>query len=183
MGATETLTFQAETGGPAETPPEFFKPFILRIFTGLHFPTFFGSLRAHFFAARCVPGTPVIGRRETLVIAVDNSSHPTLTEPESACSERLARFFPEVHPVQIPASLQLVRPGAAEIRESVLVEFAGAGRMIFSSSLPLEFADLLLLQNEAGQQQGARVIAVQYHEGRSAVAVQVNGHLSWMKRP
>lgn len=64
-----------------------------------------------------------------------------------------------------------------------MVEFAGDGRVIFSSSLPLEFADRLVLQNEQGQQQGARVIAVQYHEGRSAVAVQMDGQLSWMKRP
>jgi hypothetical protein len=95
----------------------------------------------------------------------------------------LARFFPEAQPVQIPASLWLVRPGSARIQESVLVEFAGAGRVIFSSSLPLEFADRLVLQNEEGRQQAGRVIAVQYHEGRSAVAVQMNGQLSWMKRP
>jgi hypothetical protein len=88
-----------------------------------------------------------------------------------------------MRPVQIPASLQLLRAGSEGIRESVLLEFAGAGRVIFSSSLPLEFADRLLLQNAEGQQLGATVIAVQYHEGRSAVAVQMNGQLSGMKRP
>jgi hypothetical protein len=117
------------------------------------------------------------------VIAVDNSSHTTLTEVERGCAERLARFFPELRPVEIPASLELVRAGSTRVGESVLVEFVGAGRAIFSSSLALEFEDRLLLRNQAGQQLEARVIAVQHHEGRSAVAVQTNGKLSWMKRP
>ena len=117
------------------------------------------------------------------VTAVDNSSHTTLTELEEGCTGRLARFFPELRPVEVPAAVQLVRGGSAGARELVRVEFAGAGRVIFSSLLALEFADRLLLQDEAGQQLEARVIAVQHHEGRSAVAVQINGQLSWMKRP
>jgi hypothetical protein len=107
----------------------------------------------------------------------------TLTEPEWGCAERLARFFPELRPVETPASLELVQAGSARVREAVLVEFAGAGKAIFSSSLALEFADRLVLQNQAGQQLEAKVIAVQHNEGRSAVAVQIDGQLSWMDRP
>jgi hypothetical protein len=118
------------------------------------------------------------------VIAVDNAAHASFTQVESDSTERLARFFPDALPVQFHASLQWVRRGTANVKESVLVEFAGAQSAIFRSALPLEFEDRLLLEREAGQRLEAKVVAVQYHEGRNAVAVEIlNGPLSWMNRP
>lgn len=115
---------------------------------------------------------------------MDNAVHGSFTQVESSSTERLARFFPDARPVQFRASLEWVRPGAANVQDSVLVEFAGAQSAIFRCALPLEFEDQLLLEREAGQRLEAKVVAVQYHEERNAVAVQIlNGPLSWMGKP
>jgi hypothetical protein len=103
----------------------------------------------------------------------------------SACTERLARFFPEVESVEVRASLTPLRAGSGRVCESVQVEFASAEKVIFQSSLPLEFNDRVQLEqaNGTGKALGT-VIAVQYHEGRKAVAVQfANGQPAWVKKP
>lgn len=71
------------------------------------------------------------------------------------------------------------------MRETVTVEFAGARHAIFVSALPLEFDDLVQLQPVGGRDKSeARVIAVQYHQGRKAVAVQfASAESSWVNRP
>jgi hypothetical protein len=101
------------------------------------------------------------------------------------CAERLARFFPEVERVSIRAVLTPLRNSAGKVRESVLVEFASSERAIFGSTLPLEFDDHVRLEYEDSKSDlMARVVAVQYHEGHKAVAVQfMNGQCSWVKRP
>ena len=91
----------------------------------------------------------------------------------SACAERLARFFPDAKPLQVRAVLTPLRIGAKQVRESVVVEFASAERAIFSSRLPLEFDDRVRLSDVEGNAEcDATVVAVQYHDGRKAVAVQ-----------
>jgi hypothetical protein len=104
-------------------------------------------------------------------------------ESVSACSEQLARFFPELSRVQIHAVLTLLRNGAGKIRESVLVEFAGADKAIFGTNLPLEFDDRVRLsQVEEDTQCDGTVVAVQYENECKAVAVQFAGDLrSWVK--
>jgi len=103
----------------------------------------------------------------------------------SACTEQLARFFPDAEPVQVRAVLRPLRSGADQIRESVVVEFASAERAIFSSRLPLEFDDRVRISDAEGNAEcDATVVAVQYHEGRKAVAVQfVDKQSFWVKRP
>jgi len=65
-----------------------------------------------------------------------------------------------------------------------VVEFAGRQRAIFNSSLPLEFEDRVRLENERGHQIEGQVVAVQYYDGKTAVAVQIlDGPFSWMNRP
>ena len=106
----------------------------------------------------------------------------TNVEKELGGTEQLARFFPDVRPLGLPALL--TRKGSVRVREAVIVEFAGTERAIFTSSLPLEFADRVHLENERGHGMEAKVVAVQYHDGKTAVAVQIlNGPFSWMKRP
>lgn len=103
----------------------------------------------------------------------------------SGCTEQLARFFPDAGPAQVCAVLRPLRSGADHIRESVLVEFASAERAIFSSRLPLEFDDRVRISDAEGNAEcDAKVVAVQYHEGRKAVAVQfVDKQSFWVKRP
>jgi hypothetical protein len=71
------------------------------------------------------------------------------------------------------------------MHESVVVEFASAERAIFSSKLPLEFDDRVRISDAEGNAEcDATVVAVQYHQGRKAVAVQsVDKQSFWVKRP
>ena len=102
-----------------------------------------------------------------------------------ACTEQLARFFPEAKPLQVRAVLAPLRSGANQVHESVVVEFASAERAIFSSRLPLEFDDRVRLSDTEGNSGcDAIVVAVQYHDGRKAVAVQfADKQIFWVKRP
>jgi hypothetical protein len=97
----------------------------------------------------------------------------------------LARFFPSAERVQVLVVVTPLRNPSGQMREPVLVEFASAEKAIFSSSLPLEFGDRVQLKQAEGNGETiASVIAVQYHEGRKAVAVEfVDGKCSWVKRP
>ena len=108
-----------------------------------------------------------------------------LKRAASVCTDRLARFFPEAESVEVRAVLTPLRGSAAAVCESVLVEFASADKAVFQSSLPLEFNDRVQLAqaNGNGKSEGT-VIAVQYHEGQKAVAVQfVNGQSAWVNQP
>ncbi len=115
--------------------------------------------------------------------SVDTPRTTTLAhtgQPSSGCTEQLVRFFPAAEPVQVRVVVT-----SGQVRESVLVEFASPERAIFSSSLPLEFGDRVRLKRAEGNGETiATVIAVQYHEGRKAVAVEfADGNCSWVKRP
>lgn len=108
-----------------------------------------------------------------------------LERAASVCTERLARFFPEAEPAEVRAMLTPLRNNAGTVCESVLVEFASAEKAIFQSSLPLEFNDRVRLEQSNGRAKAeGTVIAVQYHDGQKAVAVQfVNGQSAWVNKP
>jgi hypothetical protein len=115
---------------------------------------------------------------------VQHAAETTLKGTESGASWLLSRFFPELERVHTPAFLTLPRAGSANVREIVLVEFAAFEKVIFSSALPLEFGDRIVLANKAGTHVEGKVIAVQFQGGRTAVAAQVlNGQFSWVSRP
>jgi hypothetical protein len=65
------------------------------------------------------------------------------------------------------------------------VEFGGPLYAIFLSTLPLEFDDRVKLERDLkGCTAEATVIAVQYHEGRKAVAVRFShGPCDWITQP
>jgi hypothetical protein len=113
--------------------------------------------------------------RSTLAIATN----------EQNCAEQLARFFPLASPVRMPVQVAALRPGAARLRDSTVVEFGGAQHAIFLSTLPLEFADRVRLERDrAGCSVEASVVAVQYFEGRKAVAVKfLHGPCKWVMEP
>jgi hypothetical protein len=96
----------------------------------------------------------------------------TLAETELSCSEQLARFFDDVLPTGLQAVLQLLRGGSSNMRETVVIEFAGPDKAIFNSRLPLGFEDRVQIENDRGYRAKAKVIAARYHDGKTAVAVQ-----------
>jgi hypothetical protein len=107
---------------------------------------------------------------------VKRSTGPTLPDLEQGCAEQLAQFFPNAAPV---------RGGHAKLREATVLEFAAADFAIFISTLPLEFDDRVRLErNPKTRHADATVIAVQYHEGRKAVAVRfTQGPCEWVTQP
>jgi hypothetical protein len=109
----------------------------------------------------------------------------TLTADERGCAEQLARFFPTLPAVRVPVQVIPLRPGAARLKESTVVEFGGHECAIFLSKLALEFDDRVrLVRDGGGRPAEAAVIALQYHDGRKAVAVRfLEGPCEWMMKP
>jgi hypothetical protein len=103
----------------------------------------------------------------------------------TGCVEQLARFFPQALPVRLRAQVSAVRSGSAKLHEAVTVEFAAPDCAIFASALPLEFDDRVRLEREGKSRKAeATVIAVQYHDGRKAVAVKfTQGPCDWVMLP
>jgi hypothetical protein len=71
------------------------------------------------------------------------------------------------------------------LREASVVEFVGTEHAIFISTLPLEFDDQVRLEaSQDGRPAEGTVIAVQYHEGRKAVAVRFSQRpCDWVTQP
>lgn len=71
------------------------------------------------------------------------------------------------------------------MREATVVEFGGPEHAIFLSTLPLEFDDRVRIERDGKRSSAdAAVIAVQYHEGRKAVAVRfLQGPCAWVTQP
>ena len=104
---------------------------------------------------------------------------------EQNCAEALSRFFPFSKPVHLPVQVTALRGSSVNLREATVVEFATAEHAIFLSSLPLEFADRVRLERgRKGLAAEAKVVAVQYFEGRKAVAVKfIQGPCTWVMEP
>jgi hypothetical protein len=102
---------------------------------------------------------------------------------ERGCAEQLARFFPTLPAVRIPVRVQSLRPGQSKLRESTVVEFGASEYAIFLSTLPVEFDERVRITRDGnGRGAEAAVIALQYHEGRKAVAVRfLQGPCDWMQ--
>ncbi len=113
------------------------------------------------------------------------SSETTLIANEQGCAEHLALFFPRANPVLVTVQITALRAGNTRLREATVVEFGGAEHAIFLSSLPLEFDDKVRIERDRnGGTADATVIAVQYHEGRKAVAVRfLQGPCVWVTQP
>jgi hypothetical protein len=117
---------------------------------------------------------------------VKRSTETVLIEHELGCAEQLARFFPGAMAVRVPVQVTALRGGRARLREATVLEFGGAQHAIFLSTLPLEFEDRVRLEQDSrgGAAADATVVAVQYHEGRKAVAVKfTQGLCDWVMQP
>jgi hypothetical protein len=116
---------------------------------------------------------------------VRQSSEAIVSENERDCAEQLARFFPQASRVRVPVQVTALRAGSARLREATVLEFGGAEHAIFLSTLPLEFDDRVRMERDRqGCTADAAVVAVQYHEGRKAVAVRfLQGPCAWVTQP
>jgi len=84
----------------------------------------------------------------------------------------LAQFFPEASPVRIPVRVVGMKQGVA-LSENTVIEFGTPQEALFASTLPLEFEDHVTLENSDGSLSAeATVVAVQYQEGRTAIAAR-----------
>lgn len=106
----------------------------------------------------------------------------TITAEERECTEQLARFFPKLTAVRIPVQVTPQRSGQARVKEATVLEYGTQEYAIFLSRLALEFDDRVrLVRDGGGRSVEAAVIALQYHEGRKAVAVRfLDGPCEWM---
>ena len=109
----------------------------------------------------------------------------TLIADERECTEQLARFFPKLPAVRIPVRVIPLRSGQFRPQEATVVEFGTQDYAIFLSKLALEFDDRVrLVRDGGGRPAEAAVIALQYHEGRKAVAVRfLDRPCEWMMCP
>lgn len=93
---------------------------------------------------------------------------------------RLAQFFPQAIQVRIPVSVTRVQPASGpEQAQKTVIEFGTARELIFQAPQPLEFADRVRIQNADGSLDAeASVIAVQFGDGGTAVAVRFTDHVA-----
>ncbi|MCU1297920.1 MAG: hypothetical protein JWO91_2198 [Acidobacteriaceae bacterium] len=92
---------------------------------------------------------------------------------------KLAKFFADAAPVRIPVQLTRVSGQGTPISESTVIEFGTPREVLFTSELPLEFADMLHLQNSDGTlDTDACVVALQYNGGRTAVAARFTQNIA-----
>jgi len=98
---------------------------------------------------------------------------------------KLARFFPNASPVRIPVRLTRLAGEGNAFSESTVIEYGTAREVLFASTLPLEFADRLRLQNADGSLDAeASVVALQYQSGRTAVAARFSHDVAnWIVKP
>lgn len=116
---------------------------------------------------------------------MERSLGTALRAPCASCSEQLARFFPAAVAVRLPVQVTALLAGGSRLCERTAIEFSSADHAIFLSTLPLEFDDRVRLEHDStGDAAEGMVIAVQYHEGRKAVAVRLlQGPRHWVTQP
>ena len=112
-----------------------------------------------------------------------SSSHTVVIERETGCAELLSRFFPSTPAVRIPVQVTALSSPGGKLKEATVLEFGGPEYAIFLCTLPLEFDDRVRLESEHHQSAAeANVVAVQYQQGRKAVAVKFQHSADWMTR-
>ncbi len=89
---------------------------------------------------------------------------------------KLAQFFPAATAVRIPVRVSRQDGHGEAGAEETMIEFGTPSEVLFSARLPLEFGDRIRLVNGEGLLEAeASVVAVQYHQGKTAVAARFTG--------
>ena len=92
---------------------------------------------------------------------------------EESCVAKLAEFFPQAIPVRIPVRVSRFGGKPAASAEHVVIEFGTPREVLFASGLPLDFEDRVRLENADGSLRiEAEIVAMQLHEGKTAVAAR-----------
>jgi hypothetical protein len=106
------------------------------------------------------------------------AAQSTASPARESVVTRLAKFFPAASPLRLP--VQLMRDSRSQpAGEDTVIEFGTAREIFFASTLPLEFAEKLRVQNsDRSLNVEVQVVAVQYHEGQLAVAARFIGDVS-----
>lgn len=179
--------FHRETFSPANLGGKFLSPFLpipslypvttLSLASGVHFPCWDNAPRGP--SGVFTRLSPVRDRR---IPGGYGALRMTLIADELDCAEQLARFFPKLPPVRIPVRVSSFRSGKFSTQEATVLEFGTVDYAIFLSKLALEFDDRVRLVRDRGRPTEATVIALQYHQGRKAVAVRfLDRPCEWMK--
>lgn len=93
--------------------------------------------------------------------------------PGASPAGKLAQFFPEATPVRIPVRITRMDACDGADSEQTVIEFGTPREVIFASRLPLEFASSLRLENSDGSlNTEASIVAMQFHDGSTAVAAR-----------
>lgn len=105
--------------------------------------------------------------------------------PRESSTAKLAKFFPAASPVRIPILLTRVVDEGNAFTESTVIEFGTSREVLFVSTLPLEFADMLRVQNSDGTLDAeVSIVALQYTGGSTAVAARFTQEVSnWIVKP
>jgi hypothetical protein len=86
---------------------------------------------------------------------------------------KLARFFPNASPMRIPVRLTRLGTAGSTLSENTILEFGTVHEVLFTSTLPLEFADRLRVRNFDGTLDvEASVVALEYNGPQTAVAAR-----------
>ncbi len=87
--------------------------------------------------------------------------------------------------MRIPVTLTRVGRESGALSENTVIEFGTPREVLFASSVPLEFSETLRLQNsDSSLDAEASVVAVQYHNGRTAVAARFTREVAnWIVKP
>jgi hypothetical protein len=100
---------------------------------------------------------------------------------------KLAQFFPDAMGVRIPVRVTALGSGGSSaaanaLQENTVIEFGTPEEVLFASGLPLEFEDKIRLENADGSLRAeASVVALQYHNGDTAVAARFSGAIpNWI---
>ncbi len=96
---------------------------------------------------------------------------------------RLAKFFPAATAIRVPVQVCRV-DSQQDAEEQTVLEFGTSCEVLFAAKLPLEFGDRIRLVNAEGLLEAeAEVVAVQYHQGKTAVAARFTGAVAnWVIR-
>lgn len=85
----------------------------------------------------------------------------------------LAGFFPRAIAVRIPVRVSRLGGKQPPVSENTIIEFGTPQEVLFASGMPLDFEDRIHLENNDGSLAiEAEVVAMQLHQGKTAVAAR-----------
>jgi hypothetical protein len=92
---------------------------------------------------------------------------------EESCVTKLAEFFPQAIAVRIPVQVRRLSGKTSGPAEPTVIEFGTPQEVLFASALRLDFEERVHLENQDGSLKiEAEIVAMQLHQGKTAVAAR-----------